>query len=113
MTASSRFLRLRPKSVVRTDRCDGHRYRHVLERDLPSIAQVAEPEKPEGAHDGPQTLAGPFMNDTIVLLRGSATGSSSWGPYARVPAQLRSISPATRAVRIAEASCRSFATGLI
>jgi len=31
-----------------------------------------------------QTLAGPFMNDTIVLLHGSATGSSSWGPVASV-----------------------------
>jgi pimeloyl-ACP methyl ester carboxylesterase len=32
----------------------------------------------------PQTLAGTFMNDTIVLLHGSATGSSSWGPVASV-----------------------------
>jgi pimeloyl-ACP methyl ester carboxylesterase len=32
----------------------------------------------------PQTPAGPFMNDTIVLLHGSATGSSSWSPVASV-----------------------------
>jgi pimeloyl-ACP methyl ester carboxylesterase len=31
----------------------------------------------------PQTLAGPFMNDTIVLLH-SATGYSSWSPVTSV-----------------------------
>ena len=56
-----------------------------------------------------------LLRDRVPIKGVCQIRATSACPFrnASVPAQLRSISPATGAVRVAETSCQSFATGLI